>query len=197
MFQDVFVERKKQDLASATDIEVSIELDKIAILPGSVLELFIPKKQLDLVGNGNSGRCRLVSAVQSTWTSCGVDRSTYPDHYYMQTNAIMEGKKGSTMKLAIVNVFANPSQVTFSNASITLNVKNQGYPIGETSSGARIFVFPPLSKEELDKVSVSQEGLITGQPTQLTLSFQLKNRVPENSIVILSLPEELLIYDEA
>ena len=87
--------------------------------------------------------------------------------------------------------------MTFSNASITLNVKNQGYPIGETSSGARIFVFPPLSKEELDKVSVSQEGLITGQPTQLTLSFQLKNRVPENSIVILSLPEELLIYDEA
>ena len=44
MFQDVFVERKKQDLASATDIEVSIELDMIAILPGSVLELFIPKK---------------------------------------------------------------------------------------------------------------------------------------------------------
>ena len=58
------------------------------------------------------------------------------------------------MSLSITNLFANPSQVTFSNKSIMLKVKNDGYPIGETNSGARIYVLPQLSKEELEKVSI-------------------------------------------
>ena len=74
----------------------------------------------------------------------------------------MVGQKGSTMTLSIKNIFANPSQVTFSNASIMLNVKNEGFAIGETGSGSRIYVDPPLSKEELKNVGIGQEGLVTG-----------------------------------
>ena len=162
MFQDVSVERMKRDLATPTDIEVSIQLNTIAVLPGSVLELFIPKQHLDLNGAGNSGSCGLTSGSSSNWTPCQVDSTTMENNYFLRTDPIMVGQKGSTMTLSIKNIFANPSQVTFSNASIMLNVKNEGFAIGETGSGSRIYVDPPLSKEELKNVGIGQEGLVTG-----------------------------------
>lgn len=48
--------------------------------------------------------------------------SAYEGFYYLKTDAIVEGKLGSTMKLLIANIFANPNQVTFSNTSIMLSV---------------------------------------------------------------------------
>ena len=50
-FSQIKVERMVLALASPTDIEVSINLDKISILVGSVLELSVSKDQLDLSGN--------------------------------------------------------------------------------------------------------------------------------------------------
>ena len=55
-----------QELASATEIEISIELNDITILKGSVLQLIVPKDHLDLDGNGK-GRCRLISKSDSRW----------------------------------------------------------------------------------------------------------------------------------
>ena len=43
-FGNVEVKRTKYDLASPTDIEVSIQQTPIAVMAGSVLELRIPKE---------------------------------------------------------------------------------------------------------------------------------------------------------
>ena len=60
LFDDIYVERMKQDLSSPTDIEVSIKLGNVSIMAGSVLELRVPKDKLDLDGEG-IGKCMLTT----------------------------------------------------------------------------------------------------------------------------------------
>ena len=87
MFEYVTVERAKQDLSSPTDIEVSIQLKKIDVLPGSVLELIIPRQHLDLDGVGK-GTCRLTSHNTSPWFNCQVDYDSNRN-YRLRTDAII------------------------------------------------------------------------------------------------------------
>ena len=56
-FTVIKIERTVVSLATATDIDVSISLDSLAILPGSVLQLFVPKEHLTLSSGGQLGSC--------------------------------------------------------------------------------------------------------------------------------------------
>jgi len=76
-------------LASPTDIEVSINLDKISILAGSVLELSVSKDQLDLSGNG-FGSCRLTSTKSSLFTTCRAVENA--KEFVLTTGPIIEGQ---------------------------------------------------------------------------------------------------------
>lgn len=193
-FKQVSVERMKQDLAKPTDVEVTIKLNDISIMAGSVLELIVPRDHLDLNDEG-SERCKLLSISNRPWTECTIE--TIDNEYVLRTGPIIEGTVGSEMQLLLTNVFSNPKQVTFSNTSIRLSISNEGYAIGESDPGMKIFIDPPLSKEELEDVSVAQEGSITGQETEITFAFTLKNQVPFNSTVIFTLPHGILLYEDA
>ena len=75
-------------------------------------------------------------------------------NYKLITDAIIEGAKGTTLRLNIRNVFSNPRQVTFSNESVKPFISNEGYAIGRTDPAAKIFIEPTLSKEELREVTI-------------------------------------------
>lgn len=99
------------------------------------------------------------------------------------------------MTLLVSNIFSNPRQITYSNISINVAITNSALPIGTSDPTVKIFVEPPLQRDELEDVQVNQIGLETGSQTELIFSYKLKNSVPEDSIVILSLPPTVLLYE--
>ena len=47
--------------------------------------------------------------------------------YVLSTGQIIEGTKGSSMQLLITQIFANPNKITYSNASISMQISNFGF----------------------------------------------------------------------
>ena len=56
------------------------------------------------------------------------------------------------MTLLVSNIFSNPRQITYSNISINMAITNSALPIGTSDPTVKIFVEPPLQRDELEDV---------------------------------------------
>ena len=100
------------------------------------------------------------------------------------------------MTLAITGVFKNPIQALLPTSSIEIKITNEDYPVAETPASSSLYVIPPLKIEELGMLELTQESLIAGEDTTISIEFLLTQIVPIDSKVILKLaPETLIDYD--